>query len=429
LPTIDDIKRQLPPETRIVFENLWEKLPSGEKKTFVDLLHAFPSKTNMLQLLFKLGSDHMKMTFGNKHKLAIVGPANVGKSTLYNQLIAQKQDKATVSPLPGTTRINQEADAGIFAVVDTPGADAIGEVGERERQIALDAASQADFLIIVFDAIQGIKQTELDLYLRLANLGKPYIVVLNKKDLVKRDIKVLIDHSAKALNLSSDHILPISARNGDNISSLMKMIAATEPEIIAALGQALPQYRWQLAWRSIASAASVSAAIALTPLPIIDFLPLVVTQSVMVLGIARIYNYKITLQRARELVVSFGIGFLGRSIFYELSKFTGLPGWLLSAAIAVSMTVVMGYAAVVWFERGQRLSNENIQQLSKEFTKVFAENLKGILKRKPGKQGMKDAIEKMLSNSPLGQDRKVIEAKTEEILLTPEGEEKPKSQE
>jgi GTP-binding protein Era len=383
----------------------------------------------MLQLLFKLGSDHMKMTFGNKHKLAIVGPANVGKSTLYNQLIAQKQDKATVSPLPGTTRINQEADAGIFAVVDTPGADAIGEVGERERQIALDAASQADFLIIVFDAIQGIKQTELDLYLRLANLGKPYIVVLNKKDLVKRDIKVLIDHSAKALNLSSDHILPISARNGDNISSLMKMIAATEPEIIAALGQALPQYRWQLAWRSIASAASVSAAIALTPLPIIDFLPLVVTQSVMVLGIARIYNYKITLQRARELVVSFGIGFLGRSIFYELSKFTGLPGWLLSAAIAVSMTVVMGYAAVVWFERGQRLSNENIQQLSKEFTKVFAENLKGILKRKPGKQGMKDAIEKMLSNSPLGQDRKVIEAKTEEILLTPEGEEKPKSQE
>ena len=429
MPSIDDIKRQLPPETRIVFENLWDKLPSGEKKTFVDLLQAFPSKTNMLQLLFKLGSDHMKMTFGNKHKLAIVGPANVGKSTLYNQLIAQKQDKANVSPLPGTTRETQVADAGIFAVVDTPGADAIGEVGERERQIALDAASQADFLIIVFDAIQGIKQTELDLYLRLANLGKPYVVVLNKKDLVKRDIKVLIDHSAKALNLSSDHILPISARNGDNISSLMKMIAATEPEIIAALGQALPQYRWQLAWRSIASAASVSAAIALTPLPIIDFLPLVVTQSVMVLGIARIYNYKITLKRARELVVSFGIGFLGRSLFYELSKFTGLPGWLLSAAIAVSMTVVMGYAAVVWFERGQRLSNENIQQLSREFTKVFADNLKGILKRKPGKQGMKDAIEKMLSNSVLGKDRTVIEAHTEEILLSSEVEEKPKIQE
>jgi len=419
LPTIDDIKRQLPPETRVIFDNLWEKLPTAEKKTFIDLLQAFPSKANMLQLLFKLGSDHMKMAFGNKHKIAIVGPANVGKSTLYNQLIHQKEDKAVVGPLPGTTRATQIADAGIFAVVDTPGADAIGEVGERERQIALDAAAQADFLIIVFDAIQGIKQTELDLYLRLTNLGKPYVVVLNKQDLVKREIKVLVDHSAKALNLAADHILPVSARNGENIPNLMKMIAATEPEIIAALGQALPQYRWQLAWRSIVSAASVSAAIALTPLPIIDFLPLVVTQSVMVLGIARIYNYKITLQRARELVVSFGIGFLGRSLFYELSKFTGLPGWMLSAAIAVSMTVVMGYAAVVWFDRGQRLSNENVQQLSREFTKVFADNIKGILKRKPGKQGMKEAIEKMLINSKLGQDRSVIEQQSEEILLLP----------
>ncbi len=419
MPNIDDLKRQLPPETRVIFDNLWEKLPSSEKKTFIDLIQAFPSKTNMLQLLFKLGADHMKMTFGRKHKIAIVGPANVGKSTLYNQLIHQKQDRAEVGPLPGTTRDLQVADAGIFAVVDTPGADAIGEVGERERQIALDAAAQADFLIIVFDAIQGIKQTELDLYLRLANLKKPYIVVLNKQDLVKRDIKTLVDHSAKALNLSTEHIMPVSARNGENIPNLLKMVASVEPEIIAALGQALPQYRWQLAWRSIASAASVSAAIALTPLPVVDFLPLVVTQSVMVLGIARIYNYKITLERARELVISFGLGFLGRSIFYELSKFGGLPGWLLSAAVAVSMTVVMGYAAVTWFERGERLSNEHIQQLSKNLTKVFAENLKGILSRKPGKQGMKEAIEKMLANSKLGHDRTVLEQQSEEILLLP----------
>ncbi len=419
LPTIEDIARQLPPETRIIFDKLWEKLPSAEKKTFIDLVQAFPSKANMLQLLFKLGSDHMKMAFGNKHKIAIVGPANVGKSTLYNQLIYQKQDKAVVGPLPGTTRDLQVADAGIFAVVDTPGADAIGEVGERERQIALDAAAQADFLIIVFDAIQGIKQTELDLYLRLANLGKPYVVVLNKQDLVKREIKSLLEHSAKALNLGTGQILPVSARNGENISDLLKMIAATEPEIIAALGQALPQYRWQLAWRSIVSAASVSAAIALTPLPMIDFLPLVVTQSVMVLGIARIYHYKITLQRARELVVSFGLGFLGRTVFYELSKLGGLPGWVLSAAVAVSMTVVMGYAAVIWFERGQRLSNESIQALSRQLTKVFAENIKTLLQRKPGKQGLKAAIEQMLENSPLGRDPTAIEQQSEEILLLP----------
>jgi uncharacterized protein (DUF697 family) len=205
----------------------------------------------------------------------------------------------------------------------------------------------------------------------------------------------------------------------------MKMIAVTEPEIIAALGQALPQYRWQLAWRSIASAASVSAAIALTPLPIIDFLPLIITQSVMVLGIARIYNYKITLERARELVVSFGLGFLGRTLFYELSKFGGIPGWILSAAIAVSMTVVMGYAAVIWFEKGQRLSNESIQQMTRQLTKEFADNLKGKLKRKPGKKGLKEAIETMLVNSKIGQDRSELDRQSEEILLLPSQEDKP----
>ena len=73
MPTIDDLKKQLPPETKLIFDNIWERLPASEKKTLVDLIQAFPSKTNMLQLLFKLGADHMKMTFGQKHKIAIVG--------------------------------------------------------------------------------------------------------------------------------------------------------------------------------------------------------------------------------------------------------------------------------------------------------------------------------------------------------------------
>ncbi|PKO15711.1 MAG: hypothetical protein CVU39_09310 [Chloroflexi bacterium HGW-Chloroflexi-10] len=416
MPTIDDIKKNLPPETQVVFDAFWEKLPSPDKKNFLDLVQAFPSQTNLWQLLFKLGSDQVKMTFGHKQRVAIVGPANVGKSTLYNQFVHQKQDKAQVGPLPGTTRITQETDAGIFAVVDTPGADAVGEVGDRERQIALDAASQADFLIIVFDAIQGIKQTELDLYQRLTHLGKPYVVVLNKRDLVRKDINDLIQHTAKALNLAPEHVLALSARTGENMHLLLRSIAVLEPGIVAALGQAMPQYRWQLAWRSIASAASVSAAIALTPLPVVDFIPLVVTQAVMVLGIARIYNYKITPKRARELVFSFGLGFLGRSIFYELSKLGGIPGWLLSAAVAVSMTVAMGYASVIWFDRGERLTQANLQQLTRNLTQTFLKNLKSLGKKKPSKQGLQQMVEDMLNDSPLGNDRSKMDDQAQKPL-------------
>lgn len=417
MQTLDELKKKLPPQTRVIFDAFWERLPSSEKKNFLDLVQAFPSETNLLQLLLKLGSEQFKLTFGSKTRIAIVGPANVGKSTLYNQFVREKEDKAQVSPLPGTTRIVQEADAGIFSVIDTPGADAVGEVGDKERETALHAAASSDFLIIVFDAIQGIKVTELELFRRLVEMKKPYVVVLNKSDIVKKDIPQLLQHSASLLNLSVDQVIPISAKTGDQVPDVLKAIAIAEPGIVAALGQAMPQYRWQLAWRAIASASSVSAAIALTPLPIIDFLPLVITQSVMVLGIARIYNYKITPARAKELVISFGLGFLGRTLFYELSKFGGVPGWIIGSAVAVSMTIAMGYAATVWFEKGERLSHGSIRQLSKNLTQDFIKNLKTVSKKKPGKNSLKSLVENMLENSPMGQDRSVIESQTPEIVL------------
>ena len=415
MSSFDEMLSNLPPETRAIFDAFWAELPGPDQKNFMDLIQAFPSEANLLQLLLKLGSNQIKMTFGQKRKIAIVGPANVGKSTLYNQLVPQKDFHAEVGPLPGTTKRVQEADAGIFAVLDTPGADAVGEVGQKEREAALNAAAEADFLIIMYDAIQGIKQTELELYHYLSGLGKPFVVVLNKSDLVKKDKDAAINHASKALSLDTAQLLPISAKTGDQIPDLLRTIAVAEPGIVAALGQALPHYRWQLAWRAIASAASVSAAIALTPLPVVDFLPLVVTQSMMVLGIARIYNYKITLKRARELVVSFGLGFLGRTLFYELSKLGGVPGWLLSSAVAASTTVAMGYAAVVWFEKGERLTNENLKKITKNMTQVFMENLKTIGKKRPNKKGLKESMEELLNQSPMAQSRDVIDGQLDDV--------------
>jgi small GTP-binding protein len=400
----DNFGEKLPPETQQFFRMVWDSLSSNERKDVVDIVTAFPSQTNMLRVLMKLSTKQFQQAFGKKHTVVIVGPANVGKSTLYNQLIHSQQDRAEVGPLPGTTRVNRLADAGIFSVVDTPGADAVGEVGEREQALALRAAGKADFLIITFDAIQGIKQTELDLFRQLREVQKPYIVVMNKMDLVKRAEKRVLEQAARNLGLSIDQVIPVSAKKGENLSQIVVAIAANEPQMIAALGQALPQYRWQLAWRSIVSAASISAVIALTPLPFLDFAPLVATQSMMVLSIARIYNYQITAQRARELIVTFGFAFIGRTLFHQLSKFAGLPGWILASAIATSTTVVMGYAASVWFERGERLSNEALSQMTKEMTKYLLESLKSFGKRKPGRKNLQETISQALENSPIAQD-------------------------
>jgi len=406
----DDILPLFPPDVRATVRKIWEALGPNEKASFLSLLVGFPADTKLVKILVKLSTAHIRQAFGSKHRVVIVGPANVGKSTLYNQLAQNKSDHAVVGPLPGTTTENQQADAALFTVVDTPGADAVGSVGEQEKNLALSAAANADFLVLVFDAIQGIKKTEQELFNEIAALKKPFVVALNKTDLLPRkDLQAVLASAARNLGLEPDQIIPIVAKDGKNLGKVLLAIAATEPGMVAALGQALPEYRWQLAWQTIVRSASISAAIALTPLPVIDFVPLVITQSIMVVSIARIYNYKITPQRASELVAAFGLGFLGRSLFQQLSKLGGLPGWLLSAAIASSTTVVMGYAAVRWFEKGEKLSSEALKKLTQGMTTIFLDTLKSLGKRKPGQKGLREHITQSLKNSPLAGDRSVFD--------------------
>jgi uncharacterized protein (DUF697 family) len=214
--------------------------------------------------------------------------------------------------------------------------------------------------------------------------------------------------------LKRDQIVPIVAKDGRNLGKVLLAVAATEPEMVAALGQALPEYRWQLAWQSTVRAASISATIALLPLPVIDFVPLVITQSIMVVSIARIYSYKITPQRASELVATFGLGFLGRTLFQELSKLGGLPGWLLSAAIASSTTVVMGYAAVRWFDKGQKLSAGALKKLTQTVTTYLLGTLKTLGKRKPGQKGLQQRVTESLDNLPLAESRAALDREADE---------------
>jgi len=418
---IDEFLKKLPPDTRKNLEIIWNSLPVSDKQSITKIISAFPKNSSQVNMLVDLATSQYKVITGSKHTVAIVGPANVGKSTLYNQLIHEKEEKAQVSPVPGTTRVNQQADSGLFSIVDTPGADAVGYVGEEEKKQAMDAARDADFLVIMFDAIQGIKQSELQLFTDLLALSKPYIVVLNKMDLVKKEEQLVITRAAANLRLDPNQVIPIAAKDGKAVSDVVMAIAIAEPSLITALGRALPEFRWKLAWRTIASAASLSAAIALTPLPVLDFGPLVITQSVMVLSLAKIYDYKINLARARELILTFGLGLLGRSMFAQLSKLGGVPGWLLSSAIAASITVVLGYAVVLMFDRNRRLTKEELNRLTKTLTSFLLERLKYLGKKKPNKKTLQEMILQSLEESGMPGSSEILDAQvsqsSQEIVI------------
>lgn len=401
MSTIDEVLKEFPPRTREKVKAAWEVLPKDIQDELETILKAVPIQPQLLRRLIDIALHQYKTVSGKKNKIAIVGPANVGKSTLYNNLIRSKTDQAEVGPLPGTTRINQEADAGFFSIVDTPGADAVGDVGEIEKQHALAGARQADFLIIVFDAIQGVKKTEQELFEELEEFDKPFLVVLNKIDLVKRSEERVIAKAAATLNLEPGQIVATNAKDGKNIEHVVMAIAKIDPETIAALSRALPQFRWKLALGAIVSAATTAGLIGFVPIPFVDFAPLVAVQGTMVLSIARIYQYEITLERAKELVVTFGLGFLGRTLFQQFSKLGGVPGNILSAAIAASTTAVMGYASIVWFQKGEKLTSEALQKMTKDITDILLKSLKNLGKSRPSKTALQQAIQNGLENSPL----------------------------
>ena len=392
MPEFSDVEKVFNTQTRSLLQRAWQAVPEQQRKEIDSMLQGIPFNKNPLNSLIDLALMHSKAVLGAHKKVAILGPANVGKSTLFNQFVRAKLDQAEVSPIPGTTRVNKEADAGIFTMIDTPGADAVGSVGETEREHALAAARHADFLVLVFDAMQGVKQGELGLYNQLLALKKPFIIVLNKIDLAEKFRQSVIEKTADNLNVSPEQVIPISALKGEGIGQVTLAIIAADPAMTLALAEAMPQYRRKIAWRSITTAASLSAAIALTPLPVIDFIPLVAAQTGMVLTIARIYQYKLTAKRARELIGTFGLGMLGRVLFQQLSKFAAVPGWILSSAIATSMTVVMGYAAIEWFEKGERISNEKFHLLSRDLSQSLVQKLRELFKRRPSREQMKKAV-------------------------------------
>ena len=349
----------------------------------------------------RLALSQVRLAVGDKHRVAIVGPANVGKSTLYNQLVRDRTDLAEVSAVPGTTRVSQSADAGLFAVVDTPGADAVGGGNGRKGTCARGGA-RCRLPDRRLRRGSGRQACEEELFRELAALDRPYLVVLNKVDLLSgaREHTRVLEVAARTLGLDPDQVVTCVAKSGKHVEHVLLAVAKAEPEIVAALGAALPAYRRGLAWSATTKAAATAAAIALAPLPILDVFPLLAVQSSLVLGIARIYGERITLVRARELFATFGLGLLGRTLFLELSKLGGPPGWLLASAIASSTTVVMGRAAALWFERGERARASELRSESRALTRRLLDALKSLGRRRPWRELVKRKVEATLVDVP-----------------------------
>jgi len=150
--------------------------------------------------------------------VAIVGKPNAGKSTLLNQLL--KEDRAIVSPVPGTTRDTIEEQLNIegipFRLIDTAG---LRQTNDEVESIGVERAyekmKQASIIIYLFDPLgyqAEILQTDLDTLHGIVP-GANILVVGNKADLHELD-------AMYRKFAAFENMVWISARDNQNIDVL-----------------------------------------------------------------------------------------------------------------------------------------------------------------------------------------------------------------
>lgn len=161
----------------------------------------------------------------NRIHIGIFGKRNAGKSSIINAITGQSL--AIVSDVKGTTtdpvlKAMELLPLGPVVIIDTPGLDDVGDLGQLRVQKAYQILNKTDIAILVVDSSVGMT-TEDEIILEIIKAKKiPYIIVMNKVDLLSNiDLEELP---------SSDNTIFVSTVSNINIYELKELIAKHAPK-------------------------------------------------------------------------------------------------------------------------------------------------------------------------------------------------------
>jgi GTP-binding protein len=170
-------------------------------------------------------------------KVVIAGKTNVGKSTLFNRLIGKR--KAITEKEEGVTRDTLKGvvvygDA-TFDLLDTCGVyeKADDEMLQSMKQRALKAFEEADLILFVVNAREGITSEDEYVAQVLRKLGKKVILVINKAE----NMRIVEENLPDIFRLGFDDYVIVSAQHNLNVDQLLEKIVNTLKEMNVPLDQ------------------------------------------------------------------------------------------------------------------------------------------------------------------------------------------------
>lgn len=178
-------------------------------------------------------------------KIAIVGKPNAGKSSLLNRLLGE--ERAIVSPLPGTTRDAVDTHLtyqGIpITLIDTAGIRRRGRIepGVEKYSVlrALNAIRRADVVLLVIDATSGITAQDTHIAGFILDAWKSAVILVNKWDLVEKDAHTMDLYTQRLryeLNfMDYAPLLFISARTGQRVERVLPTALQVQEERLVRL--------------------------------------------------------------------------------------------------------------------------------------------------------------------------------------------------
>ncbi|HSM82114.1 MAG TPA: GTP-binding protein [Nodosilinea sp.] len=330
--------------------------------------------------------------------IAVFGVGSAGKTALINGLLGQPV--GAVGAAMGTTQTPQTYAWQLphtpraLELIDTPGIAEVGVAGTERERVARDLATTADLILFVVD--DDLRQAEYAVLQSLLAMGKRLLLVLNKADRYPAaELEALLGKVRSRLvpPLAADDIvavaalpqplpqvgggwlqmqptlLPLLARladllrqdgetlMADNLLLQTQQLGATARQLIDTQRQAeadaiIDRYQWLGA-----------GAIAITPLPGLDFLATAAINAQMVVELSQVYGCDVSLEEGKALALSVaktltGLGLVKGTVDLlalglQTNLATVIAGRALKGMSGAYLTRIAGKSFVEYFRHNQ----------------------------------------------------------------------------